>query len=415
MGRRERVALTGSAETELAGLLDWPAGPPRAFALFAHCFTCSKDTIAAARIARGLAAAGIAVLRIDFTGLGDSAGDFADTTFSTNIEDLVLAADFLRARGQAPALLIGHSLGGAAMLAAAEFIPEAVAVATIAAPAELSRARELFGAQAEAIARDGEATVMLAGRAMRVRQSFIDDLALHPIREHVARLGRPLLLLHAPEDGQVSFDDAEALYAEARQPKSLLALDGADHLLARAGAAARVAELISAWSAQYLPVAAVAEDPGLAVGPGVATVDPGLVIVESNGRGKFGHTARAGAHTWLLDEPVSVPGAIDSGPNPYDLLLASLGGCTAMTMRMYADRKGLALADVSISLRHQRIHARDCEDCESVDGHVTRIDRQITMTGDLDVEQRAALLRIADMCPVHRTLEAEIAIRTEEA
>ncbi|WP_024795974.1 bifunctional alpha/beta hydrolase/OsmC family protein [Tomitella biformata] len=403
MASRERITITGSTDARLAGIIDWPADPPRAIALLAHCFTCSKDTIAAARIAGGLATAGIAVLRIDFTGLGESEGEFADTTFSSNIEDLVLAADYLRERGHAPSLLIGHSLGGAAVLAAAEFIPELRAVATIAAPAELAPVRELFGAQAEVMAREGEAVVTLAGRPILVRQSFVEDLAEHSIAERVAELARPLLLLHAPEDNQVAFVDAERLYAAARQPKSLISLDGADHLLLRDGAATRVADLIAAWAEPYLDAGAV------------ESLDPGLVVVESNGRGKFGHTARAGQHSWLLDEPVNVPGAIDSGPNPYDLLLASLGGCTAMTMRMYADRKGLRLEDVSVSLRHKRIHARDCEDCESVDGHITRIDREITMTGDLTADERAALLRIADKCPVHRTLEAEITIHTAES
>lgn len=252
MASRERVAITGSHDAQLAGLLDLPEGPPRAFALLAHCFTCSKDTIATARIARGLAEAGIAVLRIDFTGLGESGGEFADTTFSSNIEDLVLAADFLRSRGQAPTLLIGHSLGGAAVLAAAEFIPETRAVATIAAPADLAPVRELFGAQAEVMEREGVAVVTLAGRPVRIRQSFVDDLAEHAIAERAAELGRPLLLLHAPEDGQVDFADAERLYSAARRPKSLFSLDGADHLLRREGAAARVADLIAEWAEPYL-------------------------------------------------------------------------------------------------------------------------------------------------------------------
>lgn len=250
---RERIFITGCDGQRLAGLLDLPAGEPRAFALLAHCFTCSKDTIAEARIARGLAAAGIGVLRVDFTGLGDSGGEFADTTFSSNIEDLVSAADYLRERGQAPGLLIGHSLGGAAVLAAAEFVPEARGVATINAPAGLAGVRELFRGQAAAIARDGEAVVMLAGRPMLVRRGFLEDLELHSIAEHASRLGRPLLVLHAPEDRQVPYAAAEALYAAAREPKTLSPLDGADHLLLRPGAAALVAERISEWSASFLP------------------------------------------------------------------------------------------------------------------------------------------------------------------
>lgn len=405
---RERLEICGAVDETVVAVVDLPDGPPRGHALIAHCFTCSKDTIAAARLARALVDAQIAVTRVDFSGLGDSAGDFADTTFSTNIEDLVLAADALRERGMAPTLLIGHSLGGAAALAAAEFVPEVRAVATIAAPDEVAAVQRHLADGLEAIARDGEAVVTLAGRPMCVRQSFVDDLAEHSLAERLDTLGRPVLFLHSPDDAQVGFDHAERLYAVAHQPKSLIALDGADHLLTTPGAAQRAGELIACWAQPYLDQAASAS------AQPAATLPAGVVAVRPNGRGTYGQDAAGGGHRWLIDEPSSVPGAADSGPNPYDLLLSALGACTAMTMRMYADRKGIALDDVEVVLSQERMHARDCADCEGDDGHVTRVERTVAIAGEMTDEQRAGLVRIADKCPVHRTLEGPITIVTTE-
>lgn len=402
---RERIEIPGSADTPLVALIDRPDGPVRGHALLAHCFTCSKDTIAAARVARALAAAQIVVTRVDFTGLGESAGDFADTTFSSNIEDLVLTADALRERGMAPDLLVGHSLGGAAVLAAAEFIPEVRAVATIAAPEEPIAVERHLADGLEQMAREGEAVVMLAGRPMRIRQSFVDDLAEHSLADRVAALGVPLLLMHSPDDEQLGFDVAERLYAHARQPKSLIALDGADHLLTADGAAERAGRLIALWADQYLPAAAEPASP----------LPAGAVSVRPNGLGAFGQDIAAGRHRWLADEPTTVRGALDTGPNPYDMLLAALGACTSMTMRMYADHKGFEVDDLQVVLSQRRMHADDCAECETAGGHLTRIERSISISGDLTPEQRAGLMRIADKCPVHRTLNEPITIVTYDA
>ncbi len=399
-----RITLTGSTGDELVGMLDLPDGQVRAYAMFAHCFTCSKDTIAAARISRTLAEAGVAVLRLDFTGLGESGGDFAETSFSTNIEDLVLAADHLREHHQAPTLLVGHSFGGAAVIAAAEFVPEVRAVATVSAPSDVAEIARHLAPKAEQIAREGEAVVTLAGRPFPIRQQFIDDLTEHSIVDRVAGLGRALLLVHSPDDEQVGYGEARTLYEAAAEPKSLFSLEGADHLLTAPGAAERAGAMIGAWAQAYLP------------DPAPSGLADGAVLVRPNGRGKFGQDVVTATHRLLADEPESVPGAVDSGPSPYDLLLAALGACTSMTMRMYADRKKWPLDDVEVLLSQKRMHARDCAECEQEDGQITRIERTIAISGDLDAEQRARLLEIADRCPVHRTLtDHPIVVVTEEA
>ena len=395
----------GADGSRLAARLDAPEGAPRAYALFAHCFTCSKDTLAAARISAALAAAGFAVLRFDFTGLGGSEGEFANTNFSSNIADLVAAADWLRARHAAPQLLIGHSLGGAAVLAAAGRIPESVAVATIGAPfAPTHAARWLAPARAE-IETAGEAEVELSGRRFRVRRQFLDDIAAQPQREAIAGLRRALLIFHSPADTTVEISNAAEIYSAARHPKSFVSLDRADHLLTRREDAVYVATVLAAWASRYLPgQPAAAREPGA----------PGAVRVTETGNGKFAQEVLVGPHRLIADEPAAV-GGNDLGPSPYDLLLAGLGACTAMTLRMYAGHKKLPLEKVSVELRHGKIHAADCASCETKEGKIDRIERVIDIRGPLDEGQRQRLLEIADRCPVHRTLHSEVLIETRAA
>jgi uncharacterized OsmC-like protein/alpha/beta superfamily hydrolase len=381
------VTFTGSGGQALAGELDLPEGRVRAYALLAHCFTGSQDSPAAHRISQGLQEEGIAVLRFDVTGLGESGGNSADA--APGAEDLLAAVDFLRTHHWAPSLLIGHSLGGAAALAAAGRMPELDAVVTVGAPADPAR------------------------------------------RRRIAELRCPLLILHSPIDNTVGIGNAGRIFAAARHPKSFVSLDGSDHLLTGKGQAARAAALIAAWAAPYLdkeddggtpaaggmsPAAEAAAAPASDAAEPEAggTLEPGLVTVVENGRGKYGQTIRAGRHTWFADEPLSLPGAADSGPTPYDLLLAGLGACTSMTMRMYADRKGIPLDNVTVGLRQERIHAADCEACEGRDGHITLISRDIAIEGNVTAEQRAGLLRIADKCPVHRTLHGDMEIVTKD-
>lgn len=393
----------------LAALLDRPEGAVRAVALFAHCFTCGKDIKAARRIAEGLKAQGIAVLRFDFTGLGGSEGEFANTTFSSNVDDLVAAADHLREKLAAPAILIGHSLGGAAVLAAAHRIAEARAVVTINAPCDPAHVAGLFGQNIDAIAAQGEVEVTLAGRPFRIRRALLDDIAEQKLTERIKNLHRALLIFHSPTDDTVGIDNASHIFLAARHPKSFVSLADADHLLSRPGDAAYVANVIAAWAERYLdmPVDAAAE------AQAVADAAPDTVLVRETHRGKFQQEVIVGRHRFVADEPVTV-GGMDSGPGPYDLLLAGLGACTSMTLRLYAERKQLPLKQTTVRLRHDKIHAADCAECETKEGMIDRIERAITLDGDLDPEQRARLMEIADKCPVHRTLESEIDIRTVE-
>jgi putative redox protein len=382
---------------ELAARLELPAGAPRAYALFAHCFTCSKDSLAAAYISQALAARGIAVLRFDFTGLGMSGGDFAESSFSSNIDDLLAAAAYLRHSHEAPQLLVGHSLGGAAMLAAAAGIAESRAVATIGSPFDPRHVERLLKGGKEEILAAGEAKVDIGGRPFTVRRQFLEDLERHDPAARVARLGKALLILHSPSDTIVSIDNAAKIFMTARHPKSFVSLDDADHLLTRAQDSAYAAEVLAAWASRYLESA-----------PPAAL--PGVRVVEA-GPGRFAQDIFAGRHRLRADEPRSA-GGDDSGPPPYELLLAALGACTAMTLRLYAERKNLPLGRVTVDLSHDKVHAADCAECETREGRIDRIERVLTLEGELDDAQRAKLLEIADKCPLHRTLHSEVRIAT---
>ncbi len=399
----ESLTLPGADGHALAASLELPADlTPRAYALFAHCFTCTRNIRAAVHIARALAERGIATLRFDFTGLGESEGEFADTTFSTNVDDIVAAARFLDREYDAPALLVGHSLGGAAVLQAAARIPSARAVATVGAPCEPGHVVEHFADRLDAIRREGQATVRLAGRPFTIRREFVEDLERTRMREVIAALGRPLLVLHAPDDDTVPMENAEHIFASARAPRSLVSLDGADHLLTRPDDARYVGALVAAWAQRYLPRD---EDPA-------TPAEPGWTVVSTGASGYTSYVATS-RHRLVADEPVSVGGA-DLGPSPYELLGAALGACTGITLRMYADHKGWPLAGVTVSVHHERIHARDCETCETSEGRIDRFTRRIRLAGPLDAPQRARLLEIADRCPVHRTLRGEVDVVTEE-
>ena len=408
MGRlSQAISFPGAAGHALAARLDLPSGvAPHAYALFAHCFTCSKDSRAATVISEALADAGFAVLRFDFTGLGDSEGDFASTTFSSNIADLVAAAAWLRSERQAPALLVGHSLGGAAVLAAAAHVPEAVAVATINAPADPAHVAHLFADRRAEIDAAGEAEVELAGRSFRIRREFLDDIAEHKLTAAIAALRRALIVFHSPRDTIVGIDNASRIFLAAKHPKSFISLDGADHLLTRRADARYVGAVLAAWASRYLP--ARSADRRNPDGP------RDTVLVSETRAGKFQQEITIGPHRLLADEPTAA-GGDDSGPSPYDLLTAALGACTAMTLRLYADLKQLPLERVRVNLRHEKIHASDCGECETKDGRIDRIERVIDLEGSLDAAARAKLLKMANKCPVHRTLHSEVLIPTSLA
>jgi putative redox protein len=403
----ERFQFTGSEGHQLAASLDLPEREPLAYALFAHCFTCGKDVLAAKRIAVALAAKGIAVLRFDFTGLGSSEGDFANSTFSSNVADLVLAADHLRETRKAPTILIGHSLGGAAILAAAGQIPDARAVVTIAAPSDPAHVTGLFRDRIDDIRKHGKVEVSLAGRPFHITSEFLDDIAEHHLMEHVTKLHKSLLIMHSPTDDTVGIDNATRIFVAAKHPKSFVSLADADHLLTGKRDAAYVADVIAAWAERYLDAGVSGQTADLAE-------VPRLVVVRETRNSKFQQTIAVGPHRMLADEPVAAGGE-DTGPGPYDFVLAGLGACTSMTMRLYAERKSLPLERVTVTLKHSKIHAEDCAECETKAGMLDQIDRVIAMEGNLDAEARRKLMEIADKCPVHRTLTSEIHIVTRAA
>jgi uncharacterized OsmC-like protein/fermentation-respiration switch protein FrsA (DUF1100 family) len=405
--RSERFDFAGSGGHRLAGLLQLPESGPVAFALFAHCFTCGKDALAAARIARNLAGLGIATLRFDFTGLGSSEGEFANTTFSSNVTDLVAAADALREAHQAPKLLVGHSLGGAAILAAAGQVPEATAVATIAAPFDTAHAVRLFEHALPVLETQGQAEVDIAGRRFTISRELVQDLTSQDQKRRIAGLDRALLVMHAPGDEIVGIDNASAIFAAARHPKSFVSLDTADHLLTGREDAAYAARVLAAWASRYVGAVAAQGE--------AERAEDGVVLVEETGHGRFQQRVTVGGHTLTADEPESL-GGLGSGPGPYDLLLAALGACSAMTVRLYAERKGWPLTHVAVRLRHDKIHAQDCADCETKgDARIDEIEKELSLEGPLDEEQRARLVEVAGRCPVHRTLQSEVKIRTTVA
>lgn len=403
--RTERFQFTGADGQQLAATLDLPEREPVAYALFAHCFTCGMNVLAAKRIARALAEQGIAVLRFDFTGIGASEGEFANTTFSSNVADLVRAADHLRETRKAPAILIGHSLGGAAVLAAAGQIPEAKAVVTIAAPSDPAHVTGMFKDRLEDIRALGKVEVSLAGRPFHIKREFLDDIAERNLAVHIAKLHKALLILHSPTDNTVGIDNATHIFVAAKHPKSFVSLAGADHLLNQKRDAEYVANVVAAWVSRYLDAV-----------PAQATEaeQPRRVTVQETGQSKFQQEVTVGPHHLIADEPASAGGQ-DSGPNPYDFLLTGLGACTSMTMRMYADRKSLPLDRVTVTLNHSKIYATDCEECETKTGMLDQIERVIAIEGNLDAEQRSKLMEIADKCPVHRTLTSEVRIVTRAA
>ena len=371
----------------LSGSLEMPEGIQRGWALFAHCFTCGKNNLAAVRIARELASVGIGVLRFDFTGLGDSEGSFADASFSLNVQDLVSAAEAMEAAGMPPRLLVGHSLGGSAMLAAAGRIASAHAIATIAAPFDVAQVLHLLDPAGLArLDTEGQALVQVVGRPMSVGKAFVDDLRKHDSGARIAALRRPLLLLHAPQDRTVDIENATRIFLAARHPKSFVSLDDADHLLSKREDAERVARLIATWAARYLP-----EPP--AGHPVAADAE-----AEETGLGKFQLALRSGGSRWLADEPATA-GGLGSGPTPYDLLSSALAACTTMTLRHYADSKGWPVARIRTSVNYRKDKAASPPDVFS---------RRVSIDGAITQVQREQLLEVAQRCPVHRTLEGGV-------
>ena len=388
----EKLTFTGHAGDTLAARLDLPNGPHLATAIFAHCFTCSKDITAARRIAARLSSMGIAVLRFDFTGLGHSEGEFENTNFTSNVDDLIAACEALEARGMSPSLIIGHSLGGAAVLKAAPQMPSIKAVVTIGAPFDPAHVTHNFADAIPQILDEGVAEVSLGGRPFRIGKSFVDDIGQATLTASIAKLGAALLVLHAPRDATVGIENASSIFLAAKHPKSFVTLDDADHLITDPSDAEYAADVIAAWSKRYLQ---------LPDAPKPADIPEGVLRVTEADAGGFLQDVQSGPHHLLADEPAKF-GGTNKGLTPYGFVAAGLGACTSMTIRMYARRKGWPLSGVSVDITHAKEHAADASDPGA---KVDHFDRTIHLSGDLSDEQRAKLLEIADKCPVHRTLE----------
>ncbi len=395
----QRIEFENSRGVKIAAALDLPKSSIRAFAVFAHCFSCSKDFAASRHIANALQNEGIAVLRIDFTGLGHSDGEFSNSNFSTNLEDLQAACAWLSAHHRPPELLIGHSLGGAAVLMAALDMPNVKAVATIGAPAAPDHVLHLLGEKREEIAENGEAEVLLAGRPFHIRKQFIDDVTAFDLTNRLKELRADLLVCHSPIDRVVGIENAQEIFLAARHPKSFVSLDRADHLLSRREDAAYLAGVISAWAARHFPSTEKFYE------------DAGHVIAAESGEGPLHLNVNAAGHALQIDEPESV-GGTNRGPSPYDLLAAALGGCTTLTLRLYANRKTFDVEHIETYVDHEKRHVNDCEQCEDGKKRVDHFDRRIKIVGNITDAQRQRMLEIADMCPVHKTLEQKSHIST---
>ena len=397
----QKVVFTNSQGQQLSGRLELPVDQyPHNFAIFAHCFTCTKNLSAVRNVSRALTSNGFGVLRFDFTGLGESHGDFADTNFSGNVEDLIVASKFLEEHHKAPTLLIGHSLGGAAVIYAASEISSIKAIATIGAPSNPNHVRHLFKSNIEEIEANGKAVVNLSGRDFTIKKQFLDDLESNSVAEVTKKLKPALLVLHSPQDTTVGIKNAEEIYKAAHHPKSFVTLDGADHLLSQKKDSAYVGEIIASWAQRYVDI------------PQTDSLKTKHQVVASLDKDDgFTTPMKVGNHHMVADEPISY-GGNDFGPSPYELVSAGLSACTAMTIQMYVKRKGWDLENVEVHTSYSKTHAVDCDNCDDLSAKIDTFDREIKLEGNLDEKQKARIMQIADKCPVHKTLHSETQVLT---
>jgi uncharacterized OsmC-like protein/esterase/lipase len=400
--RSQKVNFSNNRGETLAASLEFPINQhPSVFALFAHCFTCSKNLKAVRNISRALTQSGIGVLRFDFTGLGESEGDFADTNFSSNIEDLLQAAIYLKENHQAPAILIGHSLGGAAVIAAATHLNSVKAVAAIAAPYDPEHVTHLLSSNLDEIENQGIAEVNIGGRSFTVKRQFLEDIREKNLTEKLQNFGkRALMIMHSPQDRIVAVENAARIYHAARHPKSFISLDSADHLLSDPQDSLYAGEVIASWVRRYIDM------------PEKEVLKSKKEVVARLGNEGFTTDIAARRHSLTADEPEK-SGGNDFGPSPYELLSAGLGACTAMTLQMYARRKDWELKEVRVHLKQYKDYIEDCKNMDDPQSRIDHFDRLIELEGNLSDEQRQRLLEIAEKCPVHKTLTADIVIKTE--
>lgn len=400
MTTRQHMEFINSVGIKLAATIELPAVPIKYYAIFAHCFTCGKDIIAASRVSKMLAAKGVAVMRFDFTGIGDSGGDFAETNFSSNVEDLVSAANFLRNKFDAPQLLIGHSLGGTAAIHAASDIPECKAVVTIGSPATPNHLLDNFPNEVKIIENKGIAEVNFGPKTFQIKKQFIEDLNSQSDISKISQLKKAILIMHSPVDRIVSIGEASSIFVAAKHPKSFITLDNANHLLDNVDDAQYVSETITAWANRYIEQGKNIQN----------SAQKGEIIV-GEGNHKFLREVSSDDHFWWSDEPKAV-GGDNLGPDPYEQLLSALGTCTSMTMRMYANHKGWKVDDIQIQLSHSRQHISDSEKVDDVNSKLEVVTKTLKISGELDELQRKRLLEIADRCPVHKTLLGNFKIET---
>jgi uncharacterized OsmC-like protein/alpha/beta superfamily hydrolase len=398
--RTKKVEFTNSEGLRLSARLELPADQqPLACAIFAHCFTCSKNLGAVRTISNALTSKGIAVLRFDFTGLGQSEGEFANSNFSTNVEDLIAAWNFMEENYEAPSILIGHSLGGAAVIHAGAQLEEVKAIVTIGAPSDPEHLSHLLEESIEEIEEKGEATVNIGGRPFKVKKQFLDDIRKKETKDILKDLRKALLVMHSPQDRIVAIENAATIYHAAFHPKSFITLDGADHLLSNKEDAFYAGEIIGSWVKRYILI------------PKKDQLPSGSEVVGRLDNSGYTTEIRAGRHGLIADEPESV-GGNDFGPSPYQLLSASLTACTVMTLQMYARRKKWDLQSVIVHIDHKKDYVQDCEKTDDPKSRIDHFTRVLELEGELDEKQKARLLEIADKCPVHKTLHSDVVVQT---
>lgn len=396
----EKVTFKNKEGYDLHGIMELPIDQvPHNYVVFAHCFTCNKNFFAVKNICDALTDKGFGVLRFDFTGLGESEGEFSDSNFSGNVEDILSAEEFLKTNYKAPTLLIGHSLGGAAVYFAAQHLPKVKAIATLGAPSSITHVRHLIKDNLEEINKKGKALVNIGGRSFSIKKQFIEDLEKKKLKEILPHLEKSILILHSPQDGIVEIKNAEELYLAAKHPKSFVSLDGADHLLSDKKDSQYAGNIIGSWATRYLEI------------PVLKELESKHEVVANLGKSGYTTRIKAGNHHLVADEPV-MAGGNDFGPDPYQLISAGLAACTSMTIQMYARRKKWSLETVETHISHSKSYIEDCENCESSSAKIDTFEREIVLKGDLDEKQTQRILQIADKCPVHKTLHAEVEINT---